>query len=154
MSLAQQNDLFGIVAPKELEKETRVPSPMETVWRAESEALQQLRQERPALARMAEKVITDPGADISPEDSECWLWVLSEAEKKNKELYAALFYIRGGGARLVEHQQYGFAIHPIIDPSGKGGWSSREEYDRERKCLVPYRLQVVELLKEVRKIAV
>ena len=90
----------------------------------------------------------DPGAEISPGDTHLWLILLREAKSLDIELWSKLAYLRGAGCRL-EQGTKGYVIRPIIDAEGKRGWTSVEEYDREKQCLEPYRQDVVRLLKEV-----
>ena len=54
-----------------------------------------------------------------------------------------LMYIRNTGAVLIKSAQYGYRIEPVIGPQG---WSSREEYDRERAPLLKYQREIVEML--------
>jgi hypothetical protein len=155
MGLASQGKLFnsGESTEPQREQSSRQNKPLETpltvLQRVEQQALKQLKMETPELAKLAAKVIIDPGADISPEDSELWLWLLTAAEKTDTELHARLFYIRGAGAKLERHATYGYSIKPIIDPEGKKGWTSPDEYQRERQCLVAYRNKLIELLRKL-----
>lgn len=155
MGLASQDKWFdsGESAEPRREQISRQNKPQETpltvLKRVEQQALKQLKMETPELAKLAAKVIIDPGADISPEDSELWLWLLTAAEKTDTELHARLFYIRGAGAKLERHATYGYSIKPIIDPEGKQGWTSLDEYQRERQCLVAYRNKLIELLRKL-----
>lgn len=125
-------------------------SPQATVLqRVERQALQQLWQNNPPAARMAKRVIIDPGRDISPGDSSLWLSLLTAAEQIDSELYARLFCLRGAGCRLEPHLQYGYIIAPVIDGKGVMGWASRAEYEREVRCLQPYVKPLTELLRKI-----
>jgi hypothetical protein len=150
MALSAQQTLFGT---GQTEAKTRENKPNETpltvLRRVEEQALKQLQIEQPAAAELASKIIIDPGADISPEDSDLWLWLFAAAERVDMELYAGLFYIRGAGARLEKHMAYGYSIRPVIDPAGKKGWTSLEEYRRERQCLAAYRTKLIEMLRDL-----
>lgn len=151
MSLSQQKDLFGgvVVAPpvKEIEK----PTPLQATLQHERQEKAKMKMELPALAELAGRIITDLGADISPADSWLWLELLVDAEKISVELYAALSYIRGGGAKLIPHKDFGFAITPVIDPSGINGWPSMEVYNEERKCILPWRQEILNLVRDLAK---
>lgn len=150
MALAQQNDLFGMVVEKVQDKEKTPESPLDFSRRTELQAMQKLRTEQPVLASMAAAVIVDAGADIHPDDSSLWLNLLLSARKIDENLQAILAYLRGGGAKLLESNRFGYAIVAIIDPSGKAGWPSQEMYNRERGYLEPYREIVKELLWQLR----
>lgn len=90
----------------------------------------------------------DNFACISPEDSRLWLEFFIMANEKSRELCEILQYIRNTGAKLVRNQTYGYIIRPVI---GGFGWSSIEEYNREKKYLEKYKAVVVQLLKELAK---
>ena len=83
------------------------------------------------------EVMQDPAADLSKEDSALWLELFAML-KKNGELTAKLLYLRGVGCRLVEHGR-SYKIMPIIDPSGMEGWTSQEQYDREKWVLMAHK---------------
>jgi hypothetical protein len=82
--------------------------------------------------------------ELSPDDSERWLMLISRAYSIAPDLADRLQYIRNTGAQLMKSDEYGYKIVPVIGPDG---WESREFYERERECLVKYGKQVVELLK-------
>lgn len=94
--------------------------------------------------------IQDPGEDVDPEGREIWVKVLAKAQVET-ELLARLLYIRGAGAKLIEDGRTGFRIMPIIDPKGKGGWSSLQEFAREKWCLQPYIQVLTGIFLDVRK---
>jgi len=95
------------------------------------------------------RVYMDPGSDIDPDGSDLWLTLFTIADQMNHDLYSVLMYLRGTGLRLVPSEKFGFILQPIIDREGKKGWSSKDEYDREKKCLAPYRTKVTEALKKL-----
>lgn len=99
----------------------------------------------PTLREMAGRILIDPYRDQSPGDSSVWL-ELFIATEKNRELYARLFFIRGGGTKLFRNQQWGFIFQPVIGPSS---WMSVEEYNREKQCLDGYRDEMIDLLKSL-----
>ena len=84
-----------------------------------------------------EKAMHDPAAELSQEGSALWLELFAML-KKDKELTAKLLYLRGVGCRLVE-QGRSYKIMPIIDPSGMEGWTSQEQYDREKWVLMAHK---------------
>ena len=94
-------------------------------------------------------VYTDPGGNIDPDGSDQWLTLFTIADQMSHELYSVLMYLRGTGMRLVPSEKFGFIMQPIIDVEGKKGWSSKQEYDSEKKCLMPYRTEVTEALKKL-----
>ena len=83
------------------------------------------------------KAMQDPAVELSQEDSALWLELFAML-KKDKELTAKLLYLRGVGCRLVE-QGRSYKIMPIIDPSGMEGWTSQEQYDREKWVLMAHK---------------
>lgn len=85
---------------------------------------------------------------ISPEDSRLWLELFILASKKNCELCEVLQYVRNTGAKLVRNPKYGYIIQPVI---GVYGWSSKEEYMRERKPLEKHRELLLKLLADLAK---
>lgn len=117
--------------------------------RVEAAALAKLGDESPELAEMADLVIIDPGEDLSPDDAHLWLWLLSQAEQVSPNMRGILWYLRGGGARLVPSPRYGFIIQPIIDETGERGWKSKDEYNREKTPLAAWTKQLLELLESL-----
>ena len=91
----------------------------------------------------------DPFADLSPEDSELWIIVLSKAREIDKEFYARLYYIRGGGTQLVPHPRWGYVLRPIITGDNASGWLSMVQYEEEKHCLDDYVQQIVSLLRMI-----
>jgi hypothetical protein len=87
---------------------------------------------------------------FSQQDSNLWLELFIIADKVNPDMAHRLEYIRATGAWLVPDNEFGYVIKPIIDPSGTNGWSSMEQYLKERQCLDPYIKQIIEALKELR----
>lgn len=84
-------------------------------------------------------------------DGPLWLELFIIADKSSQELAQILEYVRNVGAKLIMDQYYGFIIEPIIDPTGCYGWSSIEQYQQERRWLVPHTdilLQSLKLLRE------
>jgi len=137
MSLAQQGNLFGepqsiAVAPKTKATASKAPAQRNVLL------------SNPALRDMAAAVYTDYGYEASPEDSEYWLALFEMADGVNAELCAILMYLRGGGAKLLPHPKWGYVIRPIV---GRGAWPTAETYDAERQALLPYREQLLKLLK-------
>jgi len=80
-------------------------------------------------------------------DSQLWLELFVRADKINPDLSQRLMYLRNVGCRLQEDVKFGFVIVPVV---GKDGWESRAKYDEEKQCLVPYRMEVIRLLKGLR----
>ncbi|MFC2368178.1 MAG: hypothetical protein ACFNLY_01555 [Selenomonas noxia] len=91
----------------------------------------------------------DPSADISPADSEIWIILLSKAREIDKEFYARLYYVRGGGTRLVRDYRWGYVLQPIITGDNATGWLNWEQYEEEKHCLDGYVQQLVSLLRMV-----
>ena len=53
-------------------------------------------------------------------------------------------------AIFIIDNQYGFIIQPVIDPNGQKGWKNIEQYNEERKYLMPYSNILIESLKQLR----
>lgn len=87
----------------------------------------------------------------SPNDSPLWLELFMLAAKVDVNLAKQFEIIRTTGAWLLLDQQYGFRIQPIIDPKGANGWTTMEQYNAERRYLMPYMNNVVEALRELRR---
>lgn len=89
----------------------------------------------------------DQRAALNPEDHRLWMALFDLAIKYvGRDLCDRLQYLRGAGCRLMPHSKYGYVIRPII---GAFAWSSRAEYEREAKCLNPYKEKLVRLLKRL-----
>lgn len=95
-----------------------------------------------------DKEIVDP-YKYDSNDSELWVNLLRKARGVDINLYAILMFLRDVGATLVPDQKYNYVIKPIIDPDGVKGWLDKEQYENESHYLVPYKLTVIELLKEL-----
>ena len=91
----------------------------------------------------------DPSVEISPEDSDAWIMVLSKAREIDKEFYARLYYIRGGGTKLVRNDRWGYVLQPIITGDNATGWLNWEQYEEEKHCLDGYVQQLIALLRLV-----
>ena len=89
----------------------------------------------------------DPSADISPADSEIWIILLSKAREIDKEFYARLYYIRGGGTQLVRNYRWGYVLRPIITGDNASGWLSFAQYEEEKHCLDGYAQQLISILR-------
>lgn len=113
------------------------------IERVEKRAIDIVNEKYPYLRDMTNTVIVDPYAAYSPEDHVQWLNLLQAAERKNRELYARLFYLRGTGTKMIPNQQWGFIFQPVI---GLNGWQSIEQYNQEKACLNDYSNLLIELL--------
>ena len=89
----------------------------------------------------------DPSADISPADSEIWIILLSKAREIDKEFYARLYYMRGGGTQLVRNERWGYVLRPIITGDNATGWLSLAQYEEEKRCLDGYAQQLISILR-------
>jgi hypothetical protein len=88
---------------------------------------------------------TDNYYELSPEDSERWLILISRAYGIAPDLASRLLYFRNSGSKLIRSDEFGYKIVPVI---GNNGWKSRDFYDEEvEKYLKPVKEQVVELLR-------
>ena len=119
---------------------------MSMIERIEQRAYAMLSPEEQAASSYAS---VDPFADLSPGDSELWIIVLSKAREIDKEFYARLYYMRGGGTQLVQHYQWGYMLRPIITGDNATGWLSLAQYEEEKRCLDGYVQQLISILRFV-----
>ena len=100
---------FEHVKPKtEVQPNPSEVSPyLSMIERVEQRAYAMLEREEQQVTAYAS---VDPFADISPADSEVWIILLSKAREIDKELYARLYYMRGGGTKLVRDYRWGYVL--------------------------------------------
>jgi len=113
------------------------------ISRVEHRAIQATR--KTAFGVFLGSVITDPYAIYHPSDSAYWLEILSEAKKIDEDIYAKLYYVRGGGTILIQGSKFGFTFQPII---GKDGWASRQLYEQATEMLNPHAAAIIRILME------
>lgn len=101
----------------------------------------------PGEIDMGEAVLVDGYAARSPEDSDLWLTLIFKADEISNEFAARLYFIRAGGTRLVPDERWGYVMVPVITDGTVVGWDSREQYERERECLMIYKDELVKLLR-------
>lgn len=123
-------------------KKSEYVSMMERVEKRAYEILQ------PTQKEMTETATLDPFSDCSPNDSEIWMHILFIARDIDYELYARLWYIRGGGTRLVTSQKWGYIMQPVVRSNNHGGWDSLQQYEKEKHCLDAYIQTVIKLMKD------
>nr|DAF05791.1 MAG TPA: hypothetical protein [Caudoviricetes sp.] len=119
---------------------------MSMIERIEQRAYARLEREEQQTTDYA---CVDPSADISPADSEIWIILLSKAREFDKEFYARLYYMRGGGTQLVRNDRWGYVLRPIITGDNATGWLNYEQYEEEKHCLDGYVQQLISLLRMV-----
>lgn len=141
-------DYFEHVKPKaQAQPKMSDTSPyMSMIERIEQRAYAMLEREEQRTTNYA---CVDPSADISPADSEIWIILLSKAREIDKEFYARLYYMRGGGTRLVRDYRWGYVLQPIITGDNATGWLSLAQYEEEKRCLDGYLQQLISILRLV-----
>ena len=104
--------------------------------------------------------VNDPQAEDLPEDSQQWIRLLvmirsSGETKKYAHLYGHLLFMRLMGTRLKASEQWGFVLEPVVGESDRCGscWASREQYEKSKRVLDPYRKDLVELLERLGRLA-
>ncbi len=139
---------FEHVKPKtEVQPNPSEVSPyLSMIERVEQRAYAMLEREEQQVTAYAS---VDPFADISPADSEVWIILLSKAREIDKELYARLYYMRGGGTKLVRDYRWGYVLCPIVTGDNATGWLSIEQYEEEKHCLDGYAQQLISILRLV-----
>lgn len=111
------------------------------------EALEELDVPWPVRPVSGPKPLTDPRPDLM-EDSELWKKFLQLAQETNPILAGTLHGFRCQGTRIVRGKN-GYMLRPELNPS-KDGWSSRQEYERERDVwLLPHLKEIADLLKRL-----
>lgn len=93
-------------------------------------------------------VFEDDYREYSPSDHRLWMELFIQSEKIDRNLTSILMYVRNTGAKLIRNSEYGYIIRPVI---GQDGWTSKEEYERERQCMTPYKNEIVKLLGGLRE---
>ena len=139
---------FEHVKPKtEVQPNPSEVSPyLSMVERVEQRAYAMLEREDQQVTAYAS---VDPFADLSPDASDLWITALTKAREIDKEFYARLYYMRGGGTRLVRDYRWGYVLQPIITGDNATGWLNWEQYEEEKHCLDGYVQQLVSLLRMV-----
>lgn len=85
--------------------------------------------------------------NLGGHDSSLWIELFVRADRINPDLAQRLMYLRNVGCRLSESEKFGYIIIPIEDYWEQSGVS----YQEERKCLEPFRDDVIRLLRGLRK---
>ena len=139
---------FEHVKPKtEVQPNSSEVSPyLSMVERVEQRAYAMLEREEQQVTAYAS---VDPFADLSPDDSDLWITALTKAREMDKELYARLYYMRGGGTKLVRNDRWGYVLQPIITGDNATGWLNWEQYEEEKHCLDGYAQQLISILRLV-----
>ena len=139
---------FEHVKPKtEVQPNPSEVSPyLSMVERVEQRAYAMLEREEQQVTAYAS---VDPFADISSADSEVWIILLSKAREIDKEFYARLYYMRGGGTKLVRNYRWGYVLCPIVTGDNATGWLSIEQYEEEKHGLEGYAQQLISILRFV-----
>ena len=125
---------------------SEVSSYLSMVERVEQRAYAMLAREDQQVTAYAS---VDPFADLSPDDSDLWITALTKAREMDKELYARLYYMRGGGTKLVRNDRWGYVLQPIITGDNATGWLNWEQYEEEKHCLDGYAQQLISILRLV-----
>ena len=139
---------FEHVKPKtEVQPNPSEVSPyLSMVERVEQRAYAMLEREDQQVTAYAS---VDPFADLSPDDSDLWITPLTKAREIDKELCARLYYMRGGGTKLVRDYRWGYVLCPIVTGDNATGWLSIEQYEEEKHCLDGYAQQLISILRLV-----
>lgn len=101
--------------------------------------------------KISEYAIADPYPLVT-EDSNLWAEMLTIAHDKNRYLFGILTWIRAVGARLekTNNPAMPYKIVPIIaNENCKEGWSSMEEWEREKQNLNPFVSELIEVLRQL-----
>ncbi len=93
----------------------------------------------------------DPRPDLAS-DTDLWATILALADETGDDrLVCALIAIRSRGTQIETTGRGSYALRPIVEPTGRTGWESRDGYERARKWwLEPHREEIARLLKALR----
>jgi hypothetical protein len=105
---------------------------------------------QPPLENTLGRVYQDRYPELT-NDSRLWLELFMITDSPDHKLSDQLMIIRATGAILVPDQQWGYVIQPVIDSTGQKGWQSQQQYEQERKYLVPYGNALISALADVRR---
>jgi hypothetical protein len=87
---------------------------------------------------------TELSNKLGGNDSDLWIKLFIAADKINHDFAARLMYMRNSGCRLQKSNKFGHVIMPI-----KALWESEEFYKQEKQCLVPFKDELIGLLKKL-----
>lgn len=92
--------------------------------------------------------VNDPRSKDMPEDNSFWIKLFQLVRemgetKDNAHLYGHLLFLRLTGTRLKVSKQWGFVLEPQI---GNSAWLTREQYEKSKRVLDPYRGKLAKLL--------
>jgi hypothetical protein len=104
----------------------------------------------PPLENALGRVYEDRYPELT-NDSRLWIELFMITDSPNHKLSDMMMYIRATGAILVPDQQWGYVIQPVIDSTGQKGWQSQQQYEQERKYLVPYGNALISALADLRR---
>lgn len=99
------------------------------------------------MNNVAAAIYADTFHNVSPGDSDLWLDLFMMADKLDPELAGILQWLRNTGTTLVPDEKFGYKLVPYV---GDEGWNSVKEYQNESKALLPYRSQLILMLKKLR----
>ncbi len=92
----------------------------------------------------------DPRMEDLAEDTLLWQELLADAAELSDRYHDVLRGIRTKGTVLKQNSKGAFIIRPVIDPSGRRGWKSENEYkewrDRWVKKYIPNILEALDRL--------
>lgn len=94
------------------------------------------------------EIFCDPFPHVT-KDAELWIALLMETYYIDRYLYGILLYLRGVGAILAPtgSDKVPYKIVPIIDKDR--AWASMEEWEKEKKWLVPHTDALIEGMRKV-----
>lgn len=90
----------------------------------------------PETISLASVKWSDPRATDLPDDSAEWC-MLMELIGQHAELFNMLDSFRAGGTTLQRGKSK-YILKPIIDPTGKTGWESEQDFKDMTKHLMPW----------------
>jgi len=82
-------------------------------------------------------------------DSNLWQELFIRADQVSPDLAQRLMYIRNVGCRLHQSVKFGYVIMPVEDYWEQAG----AIYDEEKQCLVPYRHEIIRLLRGLKSLS-
>lgn len=88
---------------------------------------------------------------IKLKDSRLWERLLDLAKEADEYMCEILVWYRTVGVVLVENDKFGYTIKPLTLNTCSYGWQDEEEWQSEKKWLMPYWKTVAVLLKQLRE---
>lgn len=88
-------------------------------------------------------VTRDPGYRYDAKGSGLWCALLIKAREADFDFFSRLNWLRDVGCILVKDPKFNYHLEPVI---GADHWSSAEEWNSEKRCLIPFQKNLIDIL--------